>query len=163
MRRNARQRRRDETRAVGWLVASRDAPPRRARENRLIRSPYLICPVLVFVVITIIVHSGVLVLLVLGHQIVHVRFSLSELHLVHTLTRVPVQESLATEHRRERFADALEHLLNRGSVTDKGGGHLKTLGRDVAHRALHVVRNPLHEVRRIFVLNIQELFVNFLG
>ena len=32
---------------------------------------------------------GVLVLLVLAHQVVHVALSLSELHLVHALTSVP--------------------------------------------------------------------------
>ena len=52
---------------------------------------------------------------------VHVGLSLVELHLIHTLTRVPVQERFASEHGRERLADALEHFLNRGSVANKGG------------------------------------------
>ena len=44
--------------------------------------------------IIIIVDSGLLVLLVLGDKVVHVGLGLSELHLVHALTSVPVEESL---------------------------------------------------------------------
>merc|ERR1719465_356002 len=39
----------------------------------------------------------VLVLLVLRDKVVHVALRFSELHLVHSLTRVPVQEGLAAE------------------------------------------------------------------
>ena len=42
----------------------------------------------------LVIASGLLVLLVLRHQIVHVGFSLSELHLIHTLASVPMEESL---------------------------------------------------------------------
>merc|ERR1719274_331263 len=55
---------------------------------------------------------GVLVLLVLGHQVVHVRLGLRELHLVHALARVPVEEGLAAEHGRELLGDALPRLLD---------------------------------------------------
>ena len=40
------------------------------------------------------VGGGLLVLLVLGHEVVHVGLGLGELHLVHALAGVPVQESL---------------------------------------------------------------------
>lgn len=30
--------------------------------------------------------------------------------------------------------------------TNEGGRHLEALGRDVTHRALHIVGNPLHKV-----------------
>merc|ERR1712029_306922 len=50
--------------------------------------------------------GGVLVLLVLGHQVVHVGLGLGELHLVHTLASVPVEESLAPEHGGELLGDA---------------------------------------------------------
>jgi len=46
----------------------------------------------------------------------HVALGLRELHLVHALARVPVQEGLAAEHGRELLADALEHLLHGGAV-----------------------------------------------
>ena len=42
----------------------------------------------------VIVDGGLLVLLVLGDQVVHVGLGLSELHLVHTLASVPMKESL---------------------------------------------------------------------
>ena len=42
----------------------------------------------------VIVDGGLLVLLVLGDQVVHVGLGLSELHLVHTLASVPMEESL---------------------------------------------------------------------
>ena len=99
-----------------------------------------------------------LVLLVLRNQIVHVALSLGELHLVHALSSVPVQEGLgksplttdpigkqpylASEHRSELLRNPLEELLDGGRVTDEGGGHLEAPGRDVAHCSLDVVRDP---------------------
>merc|ERR1719424_2688101 len=43
----------------------------------------------------------VLVLLVLGDEVVHVGLGLGELHLVHALAGVPVEEGLAAEHGGE--------------------------------------------------------------
>ena len=90
--------------------------------------------------------SGVLVLLVLSNQVVHVGLGLSELHLVHALTGVPVEEGLAAEHGGELLTDALEHFLDGRGVANEGGSHLEALGGDVANRRLNVVRNPLNEV-----------------
>merc|ERR1712039_157884 len=72
---------------------------------------HVILPLLI-VELTLLLGRRVLVLLVLGHEVVHVRFRLGELHLVHALASVPVQEGFATEHRREIFSHALEHLLD---------------------------------------------------
>merc|ERR1719482_1446654 len=58
--------------------------------------------------LTLFLSRGVLVLLVLRHQIVHVALRFRELHLVHALARVPVQERLASEHARELLRNALE-------------------------------------------------------
>ena len=57
---------------------------------------YSLLDVLLFVLVefTVLVGSCLLVLLVLGDQIVHVGLGLSELHLVHTLAGVPVEEGL---------------------------------------------------------------------
>src|SRR4051812_29309956 len=88
--------------------------------------------------------GSLLVLLVLGDQVVHVGLSLSELHLVHTLTSVPMQESLAPEHGSELVTDTLEQLLDGGRVTDEGGGHLEAAGRDGAEGGLDVVGDPLN-------------------
>merc|ERR1711924_104021 len=58
----------------------------------------------------------ILVLLILGNKVVHVTLSFSELHLIHTLARVPVKESLPAEHGGEILRHTLEHFLNRGAV-----------------------------------------------
>ena len=106
--------------------------------------------------------GGLLVLLVLGHQIVHVGLSLSELHLVHTLTSVPMQESLAPEHGSELVSDTLEELLDGGGVTDKGGRHLEAARGHGAKRGLDVVGDPLNEVGRVLVLDVAHLVLDLL-
>merc|ERR1711904_165524 len=118
---------------------------------------------LLLVELTFLLRSGVLVLLVLRHQIVHVALSFRELHLVHALAGVPVQESLAAEHARELLSDTLEELLDGGGVANEGGGHLEALRRDVADRRLDVVRDPLDEVRAVLVLHVEHLLVDLLG
>ncbi len=117
--------------------------------------------VLVLVVLSLLLGRRVLVLLVLAHQVVHVGLGLGELHLIHPLPGVPVQERLATEHGGELLRDALEELLDGGRVADEGGGHLEAPGRDVAHSHLDVVRDPLDEVARVLVADVEHLFVHF--
>merc|ERR1740120_101715 len=80
--------------------------------------------------------SSILVLLVLRNQIVHVALSLSELHLVHSLASVPMQERLATEHRREVLSNTLEHLLDGRRIPRECHRHLQALRGDVAHGGL---------------------------
>ena len=106
--------------------------------------------------------GGLLVLLVLGHKVVHVGFGLSELHLVHALPSVPVEESLPPEHGGELLGDPLEELLDGGGVTDEGSGHLETSGWDVTDGGLDVVGDPLHEVGGVLVLHIEHLLVDLL-
>jgi len=120
------------------------------------------CCIVVFD-LTLVVDGGVLVLLVLRHEIVHVALGFSELHLVHTLTSVPVEEGLATEHGGELLSDALEHFLDAGVVADEGDSHLEALWWDVANGCLDVVWNPLDEVGRVLVLDVEHLLVDFLG
>lgn len=76
----------------------------------------------------------VLVLLVFGDEILHVGLRLSELHLVHALLGVPMQEGLATEHGSELVADTLEELLDGGRVTEEGNSHLLAAGSNVTLR-----------------------------
>merc|ERR1712243_406734 len=87
----------------------------------------------------VVIDSGLLVLLVFRDQIVHVALRLCELHLVHALASVPVEEGLAAEHGGELLRDPLEQLLDGSGVADEGGGHLETSGRDVADSGLNVV------------------------
>jgi len=107
--------------------------------------------------------GGVLVLLVLRDEIVHVGLSLSEFHLVHTFTGVPVEEGLSAEHGGELFSDSLEHLLDGGGVSEEGDGHLESLGWDVTDGGLDVVGDPLNEVRGVLVLDVEHLLVDLLG
>ncbi len=58
---------------------------------------------LLLVEFTLFLSGCILVLLVLRDPIIHVGLSLSELHLIHTLTGVPVQEGLAAEPRTNRI------------------------------------------------------------
>mmetsp|Transcript_58489 Transcript_58489/g.137358 ORF Transcript_58489/g.137358 Transcript_58489/m.137358 type:complete len:401 (+) Transcript_58489:252-1454(+) len=74
-----------------------------------------------------------------------------------------MQERLAAEHARELLRHALEHLLDRRRVADEVDSHLEAFGRDVAHRRLDVVRDPLHEVRAVLVLHVEHLLVHLLG
>merc|ERR1711871_1254044 len=64
------------------------------------------------VLLALLLGGRVLVLLVLGDEIVHVGLGLGELHLVHALASVPVEEGLAAEHRSELLGDTLHHLLH---------------------------------------------------
>ena len=52
------------------------------------------------------------------------------------LTSVPVEESLSSEHGGELFTDTFEEFLDGGGVSDEGGGHFKTAGRDVTDSGL---------------------------
>ena len=75
----------------------------------------------------------------------------------------PVQESLAAEHTGVVLGDALEHLLDGGGVTKEGDGHLQTLGGDIADGGLDVAGDPLDEVGRVLVLDVQHLLIDLLG
>merc|ERR1712184_144281 len=110
----------------------------------------------------VIIDGGLLVLLVFRDQIVHVALSLCELHLVHALACVPVEEGLAAEHSGELLRDPLEQLLDGGGVADEGGGHLKTPWRNVTHSSLHIVGDPLNEVSTVLILDIEHPLVNLL-
>ena len=113
--------------------------------------------------LALLLSGGVLVLLILRDEVVHVGLGFSEFHLVHALTGVPVEESLSAEHSSELLANTLEHLLDGGGVTEEGNGHLETLGGDIADAGLDVVGDPLDEVRRVLVLDVEHLFVDFFG
>jgi len=118
---------------------------------------------LLLVHLFLILSGGILVLLVFGNEIVHVGLSLSEFHLVHTLTSVPMEEGLSSEHSGELLTNSLEHLLDGSGVTEEGNSHLKTLRRDITDGGLDVVGDPLNEVRGVLVLDIEHLLIDLLG
>jgi len=102
-------------------------------------------------------------LLIFGDEVVHVGFSFSEFHFVHTFSSVPVEESLSSEHLGELFSDSLEHFLDGGGVTHEGDGHLESLGGDITNGRFDVVGDPFNEVRRVLVLDVEHLFIDFFG
>merc|ERR1712048_36288 len=113
------------------------------------------CLRLVFlgILVIFVIDTGLLILLVLGNQIHHVTLCLSELHLVHTLASVPVEEGLSSEHSTKLVANPGKQLLDGSVVSDEGGGHAKTLGRDVTDGRLHIVGDPLHKVGKVLDLH----------
>merc|ERR1719214_444245 len=93
----SQSRRPEASGACACLSATwRDAPIMRAVFCDLHHVEFL-----VLIELALLLSGGILVLLVLGHEVVHVGLSLGELHLVHALTSVPVKECLAAEHSSE--------------------------------------------------------------
>merc|ERR1712085_21716 len=74
-----------------------------------------------------------------------------------------MEEGLSSEHGGELLSDTLEHLLDSGRVSEESDGHLESLGGDITDGRLDVVGNPLNEVRRVLVLDVEHLLVNLLG
>lgn len=73
-------------------------------------------------------------------------YYLSELHLVHPLPRVPVQESFASKHGCKLFTNSLKQLLDSSTVANKCRRHLEPARRYVANSGLDVVRDPLDKI-----------------
>merc|ERR1712199_77498 len=74
-----------------------------------------------------------------------------------------MEESLTTEHASELLGHTLPELLDGGGVAKEHGCHLEALWWDVTHRGLDVVGDPLDEVARVLVLDIEHLLINLLG
>ena len=74
-----------------------------------------------------------------------------------------MEESLSSEHGSELLTNSLEHLLHGSGVTEEGNGHLESLWWDIANSRFDVVWDPFDEVRRVRVLNVKHLLVNFFG
>ncbi|KFO77856.1 hypothetical protein N303_10591, partial [Cuculus canorus] len=95
-------------------------------------------------------------------QVIHVALGFGELHLVHPLARVPVEEGFAAEHGRELLRDAFEELLDGCAVANEGGRHLQAPGRDVTDSHLDIVWDPLHKVGAVLALDGQHLLIHLL-
>merc|ERR1719199_945487 len=74
-----------------------------------------------------------------------------------------MEEGLSSEHGGELFSDSLEHFLDGGGVTKESNCHLESLGWDIADSGLDVVGDPFNEVRRVLVLDVKHLLIDFLG
>ena len=106
---------------------------------------------------------GVLVLLILGDEIVHVWFGFGELHFVHSLTSIPMKKSLSLEHGGELLSNTFVHFLDSGWVSEEGYTHLESLRWDITDGTLDVVGNPLNKIWGVFVLYVKHLLIDFLG
>jgi hypothetical protein len=74
-----------------------------------------------------------------------------------------MEEGLSSEHSGELFTNSLEHFLNGGGVTKESNSHLKTLWWNITNSGFDVVWDPFNEVRRVLVLNVKHLLINFFG
>lgn len=95
------------------------------------------------------IQTSRLVLLVLGDEIDEVALGLCELHLIHALARVPVQEGLPPEHERELVVGALEEILDARRVGNEGGRHAHPRRRHVTQGRRDAVWHPLDEALRL--------------
>merc|ERR1712183_648458 len=91
------------------------------------RSRLCVILALFFVEFALLFCCGILILLILGYEVVHVRLGLSKLHLIHSLASIPMQERLAPEHGCEVLRDPLEHLLDSCRVARESNSHLQAL------------------------------------
>mmetsp|Transcript_13581 Transcript_13581/g.20348 ORF Transcript_13581/g.20348 Transcript_13581/m.20348 type:complete len:207 (-) Transcript_13581:915-1535(-) len=115
-----------------------------------------------WVVFLIISGSSILVLLIFRHQIIKVGLCLCEFHLIHTLSSVPMQEGLTTEHNSELLGNTLPRLLDTSGVTNKDTRHLHSAGWDITDGCLEVIGDPFHKVTRVLAHHLEHLIVNFL-
>ena len=74
-----------------------------------------------------------------------------------------MEECLSAEHLGELFTDTFEHFLDGSGVTKECNCHLEALRRNIANGGFDVVGDPLNEIRRVLVLDVQHLLVDFLS
>jgi hypothetical protein len=74
-----------------------------------------------------------------------------------------MQEGLSSEHGGELFSNSLEHFLDGGGVSDESDGHFQSLGGNITNGGFDVVGDPFNEIRGVFVLDVQHLFIDFFG
>jgi hypothetical protein len=53
--------------------------------------------------------------------------------------------------------------LDGGGVSEEGDSHLESLGGDITNGGFDVIGDPFNEVRRVLVLDVQHLFIDFFG
>ena len=107
--------------------------------------------------------SCILILLIFRNEIIHIWFSFSEFHLVHTFTSVPMEESFSSEHSCKLFSYSFKHFLNSSRVSNESYWHFKSFWWDITNWRFYIIWNPFNEIRRIFILYVEHLFINFFG
>jgi len=74
-----------------------------------------------------------------------------------------MEESFSSEHSSELFGDSFEHFLDGGGVTNESDRHFETFWWDITDGWFDVVGNPLNKVWRVFVLDVEHLFIDLFG
>ncbi len=74
-----------------------------------------------------------------------------------------MEKGLFSEHSSELLLNSSEHHHNGGGVSKEGYGHLESLWWDIADSGLDVIGDPLDEVRRVLVLDVEHLLIDLLG
>merc|ERR1719410_1843041 len=73
----------------------------------------------IFFLIILQIDNGILFILIFSDQITNILIRFLEFHLVHTLTLIPMQESLSLVHFGKLCANSLEDTLNGRGVGNK--------------------------------------------
>merc|ERR1712151_1250717 len=123
---------------------------------------FLIILFIVILVIIFPIDNGILFILIFSDQVTNILVRFLEFHLVHTLTLIPMQESLSLVHFGKLCANALEDTLNGRGVGNKGARNLRSLWGYGNHRRLDIVWNPRHKIIRHLLLNFGHLIINLL-
>merc|ERR1712072_19682 len=97
---------------------------------------------LVHVLILVSSDGGILLVLVFGDKIDNVLVGFLELHLVHALSLVPVEEGLSLVQGAELRGESLEHGLEGGGVGDESGAERGVDRWDNNDGGLDVVWDP---------------------
>ena len=69
----------------------------------------------------LIINCCFLILLILSNEVIHIRFCLCELHLIHSFSCVPVNEGFPSVHGSELLSNSLENLLYGSIIAQEGG------------------------------------------
>ena len=68
-----------------------------------------------------------------------------------------MKEGLPPEHSSELLRDPLEEFLDCRGVANEGCCHLEASWRDVTNSRLDIIRDPLHKVGRVLILDCEHL------
>ena len=79
---------------------------------------------------------------------------------VNSLAGEPVQIGTSSEHGLELLGDAREHFLDGRVVAQERRRHRRPRGGHAAHARRDVVRDPLHEVRRVALVDLAHALVH---
>merc|ERR550525_1850709 len=124
---------------------------------------FILILVVVIIFISIQIDHGILFILIFGDEIADILVSFLELHLIHALSLVPVQERLPLVHLRELRTDPLEHALDGSGIGHESCRHGGSLWRHVDNGRLDVIGDPRHEVIRHLGLDFGNLIIHLVG